>query len=55
MNSGRMQISPRKVGITRILLLLPFVILGFRAAHLSVDQRGFGRGEDQQLPIWYTP
>ena len=47
MRSARVQISPRRVGITRAVLLIPFAVLGFRAAHLSVDERGIARGENQ--------
>ncbi|MCH8890772.1 MAG: hypothetical protein IH827_06825, partial [Myxococcales bacterium] len=42
-----MQISLRRIGIARILLLVPFAVLGIRAALLSVDERGFARGEHQ--------
>jgi cell division protein FtsI (penicillin-binding protein 3) len=47
MRSARVLISPRRVGIARALLLIPFVVLAFRAAHLSVDTRGHERGEKQ--------
>ena len=47
MRSARVLISPHRVGITRILLLLPFIILGFRAAYLSNDKRGSDLGVDQ--------
>jgi cell division protein FtsI (penicillin-binding protein 3) len=47
MRSARVQVSLRRIGIARILLLVPFVVLGIRAATLSVDERGFARGEDQ--------
>ncbi|HXV36010.1 MAG TPA: penicillin-binding transpeptidase domain-containing protein [Myxococcota bacterium] len=33
--------------MARILLLAPFAIVGVRAAHLSVDERGIERGEHQ--------
>ncbi len=47
MRSACVQISLRRIGIARILLLAPFVVLGIRAAHLSVDERGIARGENQ--------
>ncbi len=47
MRSACVQISLRRIGIARILFLVPFAILGLRAAHLSVDDRSFARGEDQ--------
>ena len=47
MRSPRVQISRRRIGIARALMLLPFVILGLRAGHLSVDERGRSRGLDQ--------
>ena len=47
MRSARVQISLRRIGIARILLLVPFAVLGIRAAHLSVDERGIARGENQ--------
>ena len=47
MRSARVQISLRRIGIARILLLIPFAVLGIRAAHLSVDERGIARGENQ--------
>jgi cell division protein FtsI (penicillin-binding protein 3) len=47
MRSARAQISLRRIGIARILFLIAFAILGLRAAHLSVDERGIARGEDQ--------
>ena len=47
MRSACVQISLRRIGIARILLLIPFAVLGIRAAHLSVDERGIARGEDQ--------
>ncbi|MFB3118529.1 MAG: hypothetical protein ACE1ZP_07155, partial [Myxococcota bacterium] len=51
MRSARVQVSLRRIGIARILLLVPFVVLGIRAATLSVDERGFARGEDQTRRI----
>jgi len=47
MRSPRAQISLRRIGITRLLLLMPFAVLGLRAAHLSVEERGVTRGENQ--------
>ena len=47
MRSARVQISVRRIGITRILLLIPFAVLAIRAADLSVDERGVARGENQ--------
>jgi len=47
MRSARVQISLRRIGIARVLLLIPFAALGIRAAHLSVDERGIARGENQ--------
>jgi cell division protein FtsI (penicillin-binding protein 3) len=47
MRSARVQISLRRIGIARVLLLIPFAVLGIRAAHLSVDERGIVRGENQ--------
>ena len=47
MRSARVQISLRRIGIARVLLLVPFAALGIRAAHLSVDERGIARGENQ--------
>ena len=47
MRSARVQISLRRIGIARILFLIPFAVLGIRAAHLSVNERGIARGEDQ--------
>ena len=47
MRSTRVQISLRRIGIARVLLLVPFAALGIRAAHLSVDERGIARGENQ--------
>jgi cell division protein FtsI (penicillin-binding protein 3) len=47
MRSACVQISLRRIGIARILLLAPFAVLGIRAAHLSVDERGIARGVDQ--------
>ena len=47
MRSPRVQISLRRIGIARILLLIPFTVLGIRAAHLSVEERGIARGENQ--------
>ncbi len=51
MRSASVQLSARRIGITRILLLIPFALLGIRAAHLSVDERGIARGEDQTQRI----
>ena len=47
MRSARVQISLRRIGIARVLLIVPFAVLGIRAAHLSVDERGIVRGENQ--------
>jgi cell division protein FtsI (penicillin-binding protein 3) len=47
MRSPRAQISLRRIGITRIFLIIPFAVLGIRAAHLSVEERGIARGENQ--------
>jgi len=47
MRSTGVQISLRRIGIARALLLIPFGVLGIRAAHLSVDERGIARGEHQ--------
>jgi len=47
MRSPRAQISSRRIGITRALLLMPFIVLGVRAAQLSVEERGIERGENQ--------
>jgi len=47
MRSPRVQISLRRIGIARVLLLIPFAVLGIRAAHLSVEERGIARGENQ--------
>ena len=51
MRSARVQISLRRIGIARVLLLIPFAVLGIRAAHLSVDERGIARGENQTQRI----
>ena len=55
MRSARVQISLRRIGIARILFLIPFVVLGIRAAHLSVDERGITRGEDQTRRVLKLP
>ncbi len=47
MKSPRVQISLRRIGIARVLLLIPFAVLAFRAAHLSVDEQGIARGRNQ--------
>jgi len=47
MRSARARISLRRIGIARVFVLFPFVALGIRAAHLSVDERGIERGENQ--------
>lgn len=47
MRSPRVQISRRRIGIARVMLLAPFVILGLRATHLTTDQRGRTRGVGQ--------
>jgi len=47
MRSPRVQISRHRIGIARVMLLAPFVILAMRAAHLSTDQRGRTRGVGQ--------
>jgi cell division protein FtsI (penicillin-binding protein 3) len=47
MRSARVQISLRRIGIARILFFIPLAILGLRAAHLSVDERGIARGKNQ--------
>jgi cell division protein FtsI (penicillin-binding protein 3) len=47
MRSPRVQNSYRRIGIARVLMLLPFLILGLRAAYLSTDQRGRTRGIGQ--------
>jgi cell division protein FtsI (penicillin-binding protein 3) len=47
MRSARVQISLRRIGIARILFLLPFAALGLRAAYLSVDERGIAQGNNQ--------
>ncbi len=51
MRSACVQVSLRRIGIARILLLVPFAVLGIRAAHLSVDERGIARGEHQTRRI----
>jgi cell division protein FtsI (penicillin-binding protein 3) len=55
MRSARVQISLRRIGIARILFLIPFVVLGIRAAYLSVDERGITRGEDQTRRVLKLP
>jgi cell division protein FtsI (penicillin-binding protein 3) len=47
MRSPRAQISLRRIGIARVVLIIPFFALGIRAAHLSVEERGVARGEVQ--------
>lgn len=47
MRSPRVQNSGRRIRIARVMLLLPFLILGLRAADLSTDQRGRTRGIGQ--------
>jgi len=47
MRSARVQISLRRIGIARVLFIASFIILGVRAAHLSVNERGIARGELQ--------
>lgn len=48
MTSGDVRSSQRRMRIARVLLVLPFLVLTARAAHLSVfDQRGMKRGEAQ--------
>ncbi len=51
MKSAPVQISHRRVGIARALLMLPFVVLAFRAAYLSDDERSIERGENQTLRV----
>ena len=48
MRSADVRKSARRVAIARAALILVFVVLGARAAHLSVvDERGAQRGDDQ--------
>jgi len=55
MRSPRAQISSRRIEITRALLLIPFVVLGVRAAQLSVEERGIERGENQTRRVLEIP
>ncbi len=55
MRSARVQISLRRIGIARACFLIPFAVLGLRAAHLSVDERGFERGENQTRRVLELP
>ena len=48
MRSADVRKSARRVAVARAALILVFVVLGARAAHLSVvDERGAQRGDDQ--------
>jgi cell division protein FtsI (penicillin-binding protein 3) len=40
-------VGTRRILVARILLILPFLALSIRAAHLSVDERGIERGDRQ--------
>ncbi len=55
MRSPRAQISSRRIEITRALLLIPFIVLGVRAAQLSVEERGIERGENQTRRVLEIP
>jgi len=45
MRSPGVGVGTRRILVARILLILPFLALSVRAAHLAVDERGIERGE----------
>jgi len=47
MRSQGVGVGTRRILVARILLILPFLALTIRAAHLSVDERGIERGDRQ--------
>ncbi len=47
MRSPGAGVGTRRILVARILLLLPFIALTIRAAHLAVDERGIERGDRQ--------
>ena len=55
MRSPRVQVSRRRIGIARVMMLSIFVVLGFRAAYLSIDERGRQRGDDQTMRTLKRP
>jgi len=47
MRSPGVGVGTRRILVARILLILPFLALSVRAAHLAVDERGIERGASQ--------